>query len=253
MKALILNSGLGNRMGGLTSKHPKCMTSISKNDTILSRQLKLLVKVDIHDVVMTTGYYNQVLMDYCMSLELPLNYRFVNNPKYAETNYIYSIYCAREYLDDDILLIHGDLVFEYQVLEQIMASERSCMKISSFLALPEKDFKAVLQNGKICKVGTQFFENAVEAQPLYKIRKKDWQIWMNEIEAFCESDHLNCYAEDAFNQISDHCEIYGLDVEEQLCTEIDTPEDLLVVTAKLEELARNEVVQKQDTQKRGVT
>ena len=40
MKALILNSGVGRRMGVLTSEHPKCMTDISKRDTILSRQLK---------------------------------------------------------------------------------------------------------------------------------------------------------------------------------------------------------------------
>ena len=37
MKALILNSGLGHRMGVLTSEHPKCMTEISTRDTILSR------------------------------------------------------------------------------------------------------------------------------------------------------------------------------------------------------------------------
>ncbi len=29
MKALILNSGLGHRMGVLTSEQPKCMTEIS--------------------------------------------------------------------------------------------------------------------------------------------------------------------------------------------------------------------------------
>ena len=30
MKALILNSGLGSRMGVITNEHPKCMTEISK-------------------------------------------------------------------------------------------------------------------------------------------------------------------------------------------------------------------------------
>lgn len=39
MKALILNSGLGSRMGVLTSEHPKCMTEISAKETIISRQL----------------------------------------------------------------------------------------------------------------------------------------------------------------------------------------------------------------------
>ena len=40
MNALIINSGLGHRMGVLTSEHPKCMTEISHKNTILSRQLK---------------------------------------------------------------------------------------------------------------------------------------------------------------------------------------------------------------------
>ena len=112
MKALILNSGLGHRMGDITKTHPKCMTEIAGNETILSRQLKLLSKVGIKEIVMTTGYFDQILIDYCKSLKLPLKFHFVNNPIYATTNYIYSIYCARNELEDDIVLMHGDLVFD---------------------------------------------------------------------------------------------------------------------------------------------
>ena len=101
MKALILNSGLGHRMGVLTSEHPKCMTELSTSQTILSRQLKFLADAGIHEVVMTTGYFDAVLVNYCNSLELPLHIQFIKNPLYAETNYIYSIYCAREALRDD--------------------------------------------------------------------------------------------------------------------------------------------------------
>ena len=36
-----------------------------------------------------------------------MHYTFVNNPLYNSTNYIYSIYCAKEYLDDDVILMHG--------------------------------------------------------------------------------------------------------------------------------------------------
>ena len=56
MKALILNSGLGSRMGVLTSEHPKCMTEISVNETIISRQLKQLVDAGVEDVVITTAF-----------------------------------------------------------------------------------------------------------------------------------------------------------------------------------------------------
>ena len=68
MKALILNSGLGNRMGVITREHPKCMTEISHRNTILSRQLGQLVSYGIEEVVITTGYFDKVLVDYCNAL-----------------------------------------------------------------------------------------------------------------------------------------------------------------------------------------
>ena len=233
MKALILNSGLGSRMGVLTSEHPKCMTEISSRDTILSRQLKQLAEAGITEVVMTTGLFDSVLVNYCESLNLPLHYTFVKNPVYRETNYIYSIYCAREYLDDDILLMHGDLVFENSVFDAVCASETSCMTVSSTLALPEKDFKAVIHDGKVVKVGIEFFNDAMAAQPLYKLLKKDWQAWLNKIVEFCDSGNTRVYAENALNEIGETLDIYPLDVQNQLCAEIDNPEDLAVVSARL--------------------
>ena len=236
MKALILNSGMGSRMGVLTSEHPKCMTEVTSRDTILSRQLRQLAEAGVKEVVMTTGLFDKVLVDYCLSLDLPLEYTFVNNPVYRETNYIYSIYCAREHLDDDILLLHGDLVFENAVLDMVLASEESCMTVSSTLPLPEKDFKAVIEDGCIRKVGIEFFLSAMAAQPLYKLKKEDWRVWLDEIIAFCENDNRKCYAENAFNQVSDKCIIRPVDVADMLCAEIDNPEDLAVVSARVKEV-----------------
>ena len=236
MKAVILNSGLGHRMGAITKEHPKCMTEISICDTILSRQLNQLVSFNISDVVITTGYFDQILIDYCASLHLPLNISFVKNPIFDSTNYIFSIYCAKEMLkDDDIILMHGDLVFENYVLESIINSNNSCMTVSSTLPVPEKDFKAVINNGRIDKIGIEFFENALTAQPLYKIKKDDWLIWLEAIERFCDSGNRNCYAEKAFNEVSDRCIIKPLDICNLLCSEIDTPEDLESVSNKLKQ------------------
>lgn len=237
MKALILNSGLGNRMGVLTSEHPKCMTEISHKNTILSRQLRQIVESGIKEVVMTTGYYDQVLIDYCNFLNLPIKFTFVKNPQYDTTNYIYSIYCAKEYLQDtDIVLMHGDLVFENTIFDAVVESEKSVMTVSSTITLPEKDFKAVIVDGKISKVGIEFFNSAMAAQPLYKLNKEDWKIWLNKIVEYCENGNCKCYAENAFNDVSELCNIYPLDVKNGLCAEIDTPEDLTVITAKLKEV-----------------
>ncbi len=241
MKALILNSGMGSRMGVLTSEHPKCMTEISYNETILSRQLKLLVKAGIEEVVMTTGLFDSVLVNYCKSLNLPINFKFVKNPVYDKTNYIYSIFCAKDALDDDILLMHGDLVFEETVLDDILNYDGSCMAVSSTLELPEKDFKAVMADGRVQKVGIEFFDHAYAAQALYKLKKADWNVWLDEICAYCDRGEVKCYAENAFNDVSDKCCILGYDVENRLCAEIDTPEDLAVVAAKLKEIENRTV------------
>ena len=223
-------------MGVYTSEHPKCMTELTNGDTIISRQLKLLSAVGIKDVVITTGYYNEVLMDYCYSLNLPINFKFVYNDLFADTNYIYSIYCAREYLkEQDVLLLHGDLVFSETALKDILQDSRSCMKVSSTLPLPEKDFKAVVQNGMVKKVGVEYFESAMEAQAMYKLNSKEWNMWLNKIIEYCENDKRKCYAEVAFNEISDECVIYAHDVKDELCTEIDTPEDWEKVLSLIKE------------------
>ena len=237
MKALILNSGLGQRMGVLTSNQPKCMTEISPTETILSRQLRLIAEAGLTEVVMTTGYFDEVLTHYCQSLAFPLKYTFVRNPLYDQTNYIYSIYCAREsLLDDDIVLMHGDLVFENRVFDAVISSEESCMAVDMEAPLPEKDFKAVVHNGRISKIGIEFFDEAMAAQPLYKIRKKDWTVWLEKIVEYCESENRKCYAENAFNEVSDRCYLKALDVKGALCAEIDTPDDLKIVSSKLHEI-----------------
>ena len=233
MKALILNSGLGSRMGVLTKEHPKCMTNITEEDTIVSRQLKLLAESGIREVVMTTGLFDEVLKYYCESLKLGINISYVKNPIYRETNYIYSIYCAKELLDDDIILMHGDLVFDLDVLRKVVASEESCMAVSSTIPLPEKDFKAVIHSGRIEKVGIEFFDSAMAAQPLYKLNRRDWAIWLNRIASYCESGNRKCYAENAFNEVSGECLIRPLDVKDELCAEIDNAEDLERIKAIL--------------------
>lgn len=237
MKALILNSGLGTRIGNFTKQYPKCMAEISNHETILSRQLKLLEKQGIRDVIITTGMLENKLIAYCNDLNLSLNLNFIYNPDYNHTNYIYSIYLARNYLDDDIIIMHGDIVFEKNVLIKIIESEKSCIVTSSTAKLPEKDFKAVIKEDSgnmVSKIGIEFFENAITAQPLYKLKKKDWAVWLKEICSYCERGITSCYAEVAFNEISNDCNIYSLDIKDLFCHEVDTMEDWRLVKEKLE-------------------
>ena len=123
MKALLLNSGLGSRMGALTKNQPKCMTELTDGETILSRQLRLLSDCGIQEAVITTGAFDEAVAEYCKSLELPLDISFVKNPLYDRTNYIYSIYCARELLRDE------DAMFcETAAVAWLWTARRNCLK-----------------------------------------------------------------------------------------------------------------------------
>ena len=132
-------------------------------------------------------------------------------------------------------MMHGDLVYTLEILKAIIKDPRSVMTVSSTAPLPKKDFKSVIKNNNIQKVGIDFFEDAMMAQPLYKINKKDWEIWLSSIVEFCEHDNVKCYAENAFNAVSNQCIIYPFDIKNELCSEIDDLDDLKNISVKLKQ------------------
>ncbi len=137
--------------------------------------------------------------------------------------------------------MYGDLVFENEVFYQVLHSPASCMTVSSAVPLPEKDFKAVVRDGRITKVGIEFFDHALAAQPLYHLKRADWRLWLDKIAEFCGSGQTSCYAENALNALDGTCGIVPLDVRSMLCAEIDNPSDLAVVSARLSEVENRSV------------
>lgn len=237
MRALILNSGIGKRMGKLTETKNKCMAQIGGDTAIIDWQLRMLEKAGVFDVVMTTGPFAEHLAEYVKERYPGIRFTFRQNPEYAQTNYIYSIALAADVLDDDILLMHGDLIFEESVIRDILHAKTSAMVIDRTLPLPEKDFKAVVQDQKITKVGIEFFENAYAAQPLYKLLKKDWNLWLANIKRFCDAGNRGVYAENAMNEISGQLDVRPLDIDGRICMEVDNLEDLARARELFEKMA----------------
>ncbi len=234
MKALLLNSGIGRRMGAFTQDRPKCMVEIGGGYTILSRQLTQLAQNGITDVVITTGPYAEELKQYVTGLRLPLSVQYAHNAAYAQTNYIVSMHGAAPLLqEDDILLLHGDLVLENSVLAALIRSPQSVMAVDSTLPLPEKDFKAKLDGGQIVAIGVGFFgADCVACQPAYHWRKKDFATWLSEIGAFVSRGETGVYAENAFNALHGALSLMPLEMGGRLCAEIDNADDLQSVGAR---------------------
>ena len=226
MKAIILNSGEGKRMGDLTHDKPKCMVRLN-GETLLSRQLRILKDIGIDDVVITTGPHEGILREHADKNSHDLKIKYVHNPVYDKTNYIYSLYLAKDLIDDDILLMHGDLLFSESVLATLMEEhERSVSVVSYDIDPPEKDFKAVVDDGKVKKIGVDV--QGVFFQPLYSMNKDDFLRWMKSIESFVEHGDSGVYAEEALNQLLDSGDVllYAVDIINEICMEIDDVDDL---------------------------
>ena len=226
MKAIILNSGMGTRLGALTENNPKSLVEIQENETIFSRAVSIISEFGIDEFIITTGYLNEILIDYSDNVFNDVNFTFVHNPIYDKTNYIKSIDLISE-IDEDVILLHGDLVFSKETAKAVVNSDKSCVVIDSTIPVPQDDFKAKIKNGEVKYIGVDYFEDdAVACQPFYKLMNKDWRLWKNRIHEFCENGETNVYAENALNQLLDDFILTPLDVEGLLCMEVDTKEDL---------------------------
>ncbi len=123
MKAVILAAGYGNRMRPLTDNVHKTLLQVG-GKTIIDRMMEGLRRVAIQDIVVVTGYLKEDVEEHLLQRHADLRFRFVHNPRYRETNNIYSLSLALNTIDidDDILLIESDLIFDESVIGRILAS-----------------------------------------------------------------------------------------------------------------------------------
>ena len=234
MKAIIFNSGLGNRMGDFTKNNHKSMAPLKDGETIFHRQIRLLSAEGITDFIITTGPFEEQLK--AEAADFPhLNFTFVRNDIYDKTNYIYSMYLAREYLDDDMLFFHGDLVFNRKLIRDVLAcSDKNTGTVNFKKALPEKDFKGRVSDGKLLEVSIHIFdEDCFAFQPFYKLDKATTAAWVAKVVEFIEKGENKCYAENALNEIFGELNIRAFPYDTYYIDEIDNLDDHARVTAEI--------------------
>lgn len=106
-------AGMANRM---KSYGPKCLLSINKEYTILSWQLTLIKKYFPNaEIILVVGFeYESILKS------LKTDVRVVINDKFETTNVAYSILLGTlATLKRNILILHGDLVFNGALLKEL--------------------------------------------------------------------------------------------------------------------------------------
>ncbi|MEK6984240.1 MAG: sugar phosphate nucleotidyltransferase [Nanoarchaeota archaeon] len=228
MNAIILNSGIGNRMLPFTNESPKCMVKIN-GQTILEHEVENLLHYGIKNLIITVGPFAAKIKKLIRNKFPELAVAYVKNPKYKYTNYIYSIWLARDLVDDDTLLLHGDMVFDKSLLGKLLNKKYSCVLVNNKINPPEKDFKGEIVNGAVKKIGVNVFgKNAHFLAPIYKLSKQDFKLWLHEIGEFVKNGEVKVYAENAFNKISNKINLHPVYFSNEFCMEIDNFNDLKI-------------------------
>ncbi|WP_312502011.1 aminotransferase class I/II-fold pyridoxal phosphate-dependent enzyme [Lacrimispora sp.] len=120
MQAIILAAGMGRRLKKLTENQPKCMITVN-GIPMIERMLKQLDHCHLNRIIIVTGHKGEELQSFVSSLPLSTPVTYIDNPVYKTTNNIYSLYLAKDQLlMDDTILLESDLIFEQEVLTQII-------------------------------------------------------------------------------------------------------------------------------------
>jgi len=124
MKAIILAAGSGKRMRPLSNREHKTLLRIG-GKTIIARIVDGLIENGIDRIIVGTGYMAGRLKRYLTGKYPTVAFTFINNSRFGETNNIHTlalIFSAVE-IDEDIILIESDLIYEPSVIRRIIRSD----------------------------------------------------------------------------------------------------------------------------------
>ena len=111
MNAIIIAGGKSTRIRPLSNEIPKTMIEVY-GKSILERQIEVFQRCGISDITAVTGYHSE-------KINLP-NINCIKNEEYKTTNVNEGLFCAKAKLNDSVIITYGDIIFEYEVLEQIL-------------------------------------------------------------------------------------------------------------------------------------
>lgn len=228
-KAIILNAGEGKRLRPLTSNNPKCLLTLGKR-TILDCQLTNLVKNGITEITIVVGYKSEKIIDFIKNeYSETASFKYVYNNEFSATNTIYSLFLALQHLDGPFILLNGDVVFTSKILENLIKSRHgTCLAISKH-DLSDEDVKVIMHDELILSIGKHLkpYESDGEFIGVAKFSGQTNQVLKKKIfNIFSKDSSKNSYFELAIDSMLEEHDVYGIDITEFPCIEVDTKEDL---------------------------
>jgi phosphoenolpyruvate phosphomutase len=110
VNAIILAASRGD-MDELTKEIPKTLLKVG-GKSILTTQIDEFHKVGIKDICVVRGYAKDKVSS--------ANFSVIDNDLYAETKELYSLYLAKEQLQENTIISYGDIIFKNYILNDLL-------------------------------------------------------------------------------------------------------------------------------------
>jgi len=191
VKALILAGGPSTRMGDLTKETPKCLLKVG-DKSIIEYQINWLNKVGINKICTVLGPNSEKVINL-----LGNKSEYIINNKFKDTGTLYGTYIAKDDVyNDDLLIVYGDLLFDYNLLKEIMNKEGDIV-ITYFPGVYEKEQMYVnIKDGFLNKISLNINKKDMSGYwtLMTKLSKKGIKLIFDEMESSLKENANNSKA-----------------------------------------------------------
>jgi choline kinase len=166
MKAIILAAGQGTRIRSVHGERPKCLITFNNTDwTILDQQICTLLHAGIREIGIAVGYKrDQIVRHVTKNHRGSLHrFKFIDNQHYAETNNIYSLWLARDWLKgSSFVALNGDVAFDSEILPPALSSTAPITMIVD-RAWRDETMKVAIRGNRITRMSKQITHEDLSA------------------------------------------------------------------------------------------
>ena len=228
MKAVILAAGASKRLHPATVDLPKCLLDIN-GSTLLDHQLRTLESLDIREITLVVGFKQEAIKSVIKERWSSLNIRYSENPDFATTNTIYSLWLARDFLKEDFLYFNADVLCHKDVVKRLIDSEHDTCLAIDIKDCGEEEVKVILDDDdRVLHIGKDIsIKEAVgEYTGVSKHGKASNELFLKTLNEYIHAGKKNLYFESVLNDVVKSNAAYTADISDLPFIEIDFPEDL---------------------------
>ena len=196
--ALLLAAGTGTRLRPLTRNAPKCLTEVGGRP-ILDRLVHNLRAKGIDRLVVVLGHQGDKIREFLRHKAGDMQVDYVVNPDYRTTNNLYSLWLARQQIQEPFLLVESDLVFEARMLDDLLYPDR--IAISRLRPWMNGTTVALGSGNRVAAFHPdcgQCDTPRYKTVNLYSLSLKTWQAMEERLSRYVSDGRLGVYYEAVF-------------------------------------------------------